>query len=300
MIPVQDDAAPTLARCAAALRRRGAMRPDRRRPRDVRAPHAAPRVVVVDDGSPTAAVAPRPRRALVRRDRNGGPAAARNTGLAHVSTAFVAFLDADSVPPPDWIERLARALRRPARRRGRAARPGRSGSLDMGPHRDRAVRAERRADRAHGARPASTRRCATARTSTWSGGCVDAGWRVRLRPAASSSTTTTTDALDAPVPLRDVGRAAAPRATPTRLRHVVAPARARPPRPPRGDAARRTAASAPRRRRARCWTAARRCAASCRHAEAPRPNLAGSVWNRASLSGYEYEDFQLSQVRASA
>src|SRR5207248_6540644 len=37
---------------------------------------------------------------------NGGPAAARNTGLAAVLTGFVAFLDSDCVPEPGWLQRL--------------------------------------------------------------------------------------------------------------------------------------------------------------------------------------------------
>jgi mycofactocin glycosyltransferase len=69
------------------------------------------RVVVVDDGSPdserVAAVATRHGARLVRRETNGGPAAARNSGVDDVSTELVAFLDSDCVAPTDWIERLA-------------------------------------------------------------------------------------------------------------------------------------------------------------------------------------------------
>jgi mycofactocin system glycosyltransferase len=68
-------------------------------------------VVVIDDGSldPRALVDVTVRHAaeLVRRPDSGGPAAARNAGLAHVSSEFVAFLDSDCIPPSDWIERLA-------------------------------------------------------------------------------------------------------------------------------------------------------------------------------------------------
>ena len=62
------------------------------------------RVIVVDDGSTT------PIRAagtqVVRRDSTGGPAAARNTGLEHVRTPLVAFVDADARPDPGWLEHL--------------------------------------------------------------------------------------------------------------------------------------------------------------------------------------------------
>jgi len=51
---------------------------------------------------------------LVRRDRNGGPAAARNTGLAEVASDIVVFLDSDCVPPPGWIDRLGAHLADPA------------------------------------------------------------------------------------------------------------------------------------------------------------------------------------------
>ena len=63
-------------------------------------------VVVVDDGSPDPVAAP-PGAALIRRDVNGGPGAARNTALAALTSEFVAFLDSDCVPPPGWIGALA-------------------------------------------------------------------------------------------------------------------------------------------------------------------------------------------------
>jgi hypothetical protein len=43
---------------------------------------------------------------VIRRAVNGGPGAARNTGLAAAETEFVAFLDSDCVPEPGWLERL--------------------------------------------------------------------------------------------------------------------------------------------------------------------------------------------------
>src|SRR5262249_58689807 len=43
---------------------------------------------------------------VVRRPVNGGPAAARNTGLAAADTPLVAFLDSDCVPGPGWLDAL--------------------------------------------------------------------------------------------------------------------------------------------------------------------------------------------------
>ncbi|MYW90599.1 mycofactocin system glycosyltransferase [Amycolatopsis rubida] len=91
VIPVRDRAE-LLGRCLAGL--------------DGRYP-----ALVVDDGSADpaaiAAVASAHGAKLVRRDVNGGPGAARNTALEHVSTDLIAFLDSDCVPSPDWIDRLA-------------------------------------------------------------------------------------------------------------------------------------------------------------------------------------------------
>ncbi len=68
------------------------------------------RIVVVDDGSSdpdavaaTVALAGRSSVRLVRRSRNGGPAAARNTGAEEVTSALVGFVDAGCVPEPDWL-----------------------------------------------------------------------------------------------------------------------------------------------------------------------------------------------------
>jgi mycofactocin system glycosyltransferase len=89
VIPVRDRA-PQLARCLAGL--------------------AGLKVIVVDDASadprPVAAAAAAAGARYLRRDRNGGPAAARNTGLAAVSTPLAAFVDSDCVPRPGWLPPL--------------------------------------------------------------------------------------------------------------------------------------------------------------------------------------------------
>ncbi|MBV9857219.1 MAG: mycofactocin biosynthesis glycosyltransferase MftF [Streptosporangiaceae bacterium] len=107
VIPVFRRAA-ELARCleglslpaAAAAGGRSQARPGR------------PEVIVVDDGSPAPDAAAIARAAaaggarLVRRPVNGGPGAARNTGLAAAGTPLVAFLDSDCVPRQGWLGRL--------------------------------------------------------------------------------------------------------------------------------------------------------------------------------------------------
>lgn len=84
------EAADDLARCLAALR----------------ACDPAPAdVVVVDDGSTVAVVAPPGVRVL--RQANAGPAAARNAGAAATSGDVLVFVDADVVVPVDAFARLA-------------------------------------------------------------------------------------------------------------------------------------------------------------------------------------------------
>ena len=74
-------------------------------------------VVVVDDGSTDPAAIARVTAhhgaRLVRREVNGGPAAARNDGLAVIDSEFVALLDSDCVPAPDWIAELVVQLADP-------------------------------------------------------------------------------------------------------------------------------------------------------------------------------------------
>ena len=67
-------------------------------------------VLVVDDGSTdadaVAAVAHEHGARLLRRQSTGGPAAARNDGLAATDSAFVAFVDSDCTAAPGWLEQL--------------------------------------------------------------------------------------------------------------------------------------------------------------------------------------------------
>jgi len=66
-------------------------------------------IIVVDDSSPeTLAVTGA---SVIRREPNGGPGAARNTGLAQVGTPYVAFIDTDVIATPDDLQQLASVLR---------------------------------------------------------------------------------------------------------------------------------------------------------------------------------------------
>ncbi len=113
-------------------------------------------VLIVDDASDDSAAVAGVARShgarLVVRSVNGGPAAARNTGIAAVDTAFIAFLDSDTLPvrstspEGDWIDRLAahcadpmvaavapRVVAEPSSGGGSAHRFTRAhGTLDMG------------------------------------------------------------------------------------------------------------------------------------------------------------------------
>jgi len=90
VIPVRDREA-ELSRCLAGLAQ-------------------VPRVIVVDDCSrdpaAVARVAGGVGARVVRRAVNGGPGAARNTGLAAADTPLVAFLDSDCAPGPGWLDAL--------------------------------------------------------------------------------------------------------------------------------------------------------------------------------------------------
>ena len=130
VVPVRDRAA-ELDRCLTALG------------------HDVP-VLVVDDGScdplAVAGVCRRHGARVLHRCVNEGPAAARNAGLAATSTALVAYLDSDCLPPSGWLAALVGHFADPAvgavapRVRGGAggsrllARYARArGPLDMGP-----------------------------------------------------------------------------------------------------------------------------------------------------------------------
>ena len=69
------------------------------------------RIIVVDDGSDTPlepTCAPYPQ-VLCLRQKNQGPAAARNAGVAAAREGFVAFTDDDCRPRPVWVSRLVAA-----------------------------------------------------------------------------------------------------------------------------------------------------------------------------------------------
>lgn len=69
--------------------------------------------IVVDDASPDPPEIPGDDRVrVVARERNGGPAAARNSGIAAASGRYLAFLDDDDVWVPDRLERAVAAHRR--------------------------------------------------------------------------------------------------------------------------------------------------------------------------------------------
>src|SRR5262245_37554412 len=189
VIPVRDRHV-ELARCLAGLR-------------------DAPRVIVVDDCSAdaaaVAAIASEHGAQVVHRPVNGGPGAARNTGLAAASTGLVAFLDSDCVPEPGWLDGLlphfadpavgAVAPRIVAHQAGAgwlARYEGASSTLDMGA-RPSIVRPGARVSYVPGAALVVRKSAAGAgfAEGMFVGEDVDfvwrmsaAGWRVRYEPAA--------------------------------------------------------------------------------------------------------------------
>ncbi|MGP8001994.1 MAG: mycofactocin biosynthesis glycosyltransferase MftF [Streptosporangiaceae bacterium] len=75
-------------------------------------------VLVVDDGSvnpaAVAAVTRRHGATLLAHPRNQGPAAARNTGLRHATTGYIAFCDSDLRPAAGWLSPLLAQFTDPA------------------------------------------------------------------------------------------------------------------------------------------------------------------------------------------
>jgi mycofactocin glycosyltransferase len=190
IIPVRDRHA-ELARCLAGLA-------------------GTPRVIVVDDGSADPAaiqsVAAAAGASVARRPVNGGPAAARNTGLATAQTPLVAFLDSDCVPGAGWLGALLphfadpavgavapRIVPHEAGRTWLARYEGASSTLDMG-RRPSIVRPGSRVPYVPGAALVVRRAAAgTGFTEDMQvGEDVDfvwrlaaSGWRVRYEPAAT-------------------------------------------------------------------------------------------------------------------
>jgi len=70
-------------------------------------------ILVIDDGSRDASAeiaAKYARVTLIRHEGNKGLAAARNTAMRAARNEMVASLDADCIPAPDWLSRLAASL----------------------------------------------------------------------------------------------------------------------------------------------------------------------------------------------
>jgi glycosyltransferase involved in cell wall biosynthesis len=71
--------------------------------------------LVVDDASPDPVTLPEPidrRVRLIRREHNGGPAAARNSGLTEARGRYVTFLDDDDLFTPDRLQMAVEGLAR--------------------------------------------------------------------------------------------------------------------------------------------------------------------------------------------
>jgi mycofactocin system glycosyltransferase len=227
--------------------------PVRDRPRELdrclKALEPGPSVIVVDDGSdqPRAieAICASHAARLVRRDRPGGPAAARNAALPHATTELIAFLDSDCVPRPGWLKRVTAHFDDPlvgiAAPRVQALHQGGEGlcgrflaarsPLDMGPREARVAPDAGRAYVPSAALVVRRRALGTGFEPGLRHGedvdlvwrLHDAGWRVRYDPSArvDHAEPATWRALLAR--RRGYGTAAAPLAArhPGRLVHLV-------------------------------------------------------------------------------
>jgi mycofactocin system glycosyltransferase len=213
VIPVRDRHA-QLARCLTGLLSSGSRDNSKKKetgsstvgdPADL----GAPRVIVVDDASADpqaiAAIAAAHGAQVIHRPVNGGPGAARNTGLAAASTELVAFLDSDCVPAPGWLDPLLphfadpavgavapRIVPHEAGTSWLARYEGASSTLDMGA-RPSIVRVGARVWYVPGAAVVVRRAAAGAgfAEGMYVGEDVDfiwrmsaAGWRVRYEPSA--------------------------------------------------------------------------------------------------------------------
>lgn len=73
------------------------------------------KVIVIDDSSTdkTAETASSFPVKIIKHKKNKGLAAARNTAIKNIDADFIASLDADCVPEPDWLEKLMKRLDSP-------------------------------------------------------------------------------------------------------------------------------------------------------------------------------------------
>ena len=82
----------------------------------LRQTYSAWELILVDDGSPDACgaicdrYAAADKRITAIHQKNGGLSAARNTGIARASGAFLAFLDSDDFLAPGFLSSLYRAI----------------------------------------------------------------------------------------------------------------------------------------------------------------------------------------------